>query len=232
MKYLVAVLLLLSAVATQAQDKPWSGSAALGLLATAGNSETTNANLGLGLNYDLDRWHHTFGAAAAGADSAGSTTAERYKANYKAKYDFTEFDYIFGLLAYEKDKFSGYDQQTTEAIGYGRRIINQDNQVLNLEAGAGFKQNDLRDNTSEDSAIVRIGGDYLWNFSETARFTQVLAIERGSENTYLESISAVKATLLDDLGLVFSYTIKNNSEVPAGSEKRDTFTAISLEYGF
>lgn len=234
MKHLIAVFLLLPAVAVQAQEEstPWTGSAALGLLATSGNSETTNANLSLGLNYDLDRWHHAFGAAAAGADTSGTTTAERYKANYKAKYDFTEFDYVFGLLAYEKDKFSGYDQQTTEAIGYGRRIINQDNQVLNLEAGAGFKQNDLRDNTSEDSAIVRIGGDYLWKFSDTARFTQVLAIERGSDNTYLESISAVKATLLDDLGLVFSYTIKNNSDVPVGSEKRDTFTAISLEYGF
>lgn len=233
MKNFFVMLILVSAVAqAQEESTPWSGSAALGILATSGNSDTMNANLDLGLNYDVDKWHHTFGAAAAGADSNSVTTAERYKVGYKAKYDFTEFDYVFGLLSYEKDKFSGYDQQTTEAIGYGRRIINEDKQVLNLEAGAGFKQNELRNNTSEDSAIVRLGGDYLWKFSETAQFTQVLAIERGSDNTYAESISAVKATLMENLGLVFSYTIKNNSEVPAGSEKSDTFTAISLEYGF
>ena len=220
------------ATAAEPPPKPWSGTAGLGVLATSGNSETTNAILDLGLNYDHDRWHHSGQLAAAGADSEGETTAERYRAGYKAKFDLSEYNYLFGLINYEKDKFSGYDQQTTEAIGYGRRIINQDNQVLNLEAGAGFKQNDLRDGTSEDSAIVRVGGDYLWKFSETAQFTQVLAVERGSENTYLESISAIKATLVNELGLVFSYTIKNNSEVPVGSEKTDTFTAISLEYGF
>ena len=156
-KFLAVVLLVPLLAHAQEEGKPWTGSAALGILATSGNSDTMNANLGLNLNYDVDRWHHAFGAIAAGADSNSVTTAERYKAGYKAKYDFTEFDYVFGLLSYEKDKFSGYDQQTTEAIGYGRRIINQDKQVLNLEAGAGFKQNELRDNTSEDGAIIRVG---------------------------------------------------------------------------
>jgi hypothetical protein len=31
---------------------------------------------------------------------------------------------------------------------------------------------------------------------------------------------------------VLSYVIKNNSDVPAGIEKTDRFTALSLEYGF
>ncbi len=229
---LITLTLFLLAHASQAADGPWSGKAALGLLATTGNSETTNVNLGVTLKHDADRWHHEFGVSASGADTDGTTTAERYKGRYKAKYDFSEFDYIFGLLSYEKDKFSGYDQQITEAIGYGRRILNNDIHVLNFEAGAGFKQNDLRDGTSEDSAVFRVGGDYLWNFSETAQFTQEVAVERSSENTYLESISAIKARLLEDLGLVLSYTVKSNSEVPVGSEKTDTFTAISLEYGF
>ncbi|MDH3645640.1 MAG: DUF481 domain-containing protein [Gammaproteobacteria bacterium] len=231
-KIIVLMLLVSTAVAAEDASKPWTGSAGLGILATSGNSETMNANLTLGLNYDVNRWHHSATALAAGADTSGVTTAERYSAGYKVKYDFTEFDYVFGLVAYEKDKFSGYDLQTTEAIGYGRRIINQDSQVLNLEVGAGFKQNDLRDGTSEDSGIVRLGGDYLWNFSPTAQFTQILVAERGSDNTYLESISAIKATLMQELALVLSYTIKNNSEVPVGSEKKDTFTAISLEYAF
>jgi putative salt-induced outer membrane protein len=57
-------------------------------------------------------------------------------------------------------------------------------------------------------------------------------LEVGDENRYTESISALKATLVGDLALVLSYTIKNNSEVLPGIEKTDTFTAISLEYGF
>jgi putative salt-induced outer membrane protein len=37
---------------------------------------------------------------------------------------------------------------------------------------------------------------------------------------------------METLNLVFSYTIKNNSDVPVGTEKTDTFTAINIEYPF
>ncbi|MBT8144420.1 MAG: DUF481 domain-containing protein [Gammaproteobacteria bacterium] len=241
---LFIALIAISSTAYAAEDggDRWSGKVAFGVLATTGNSETTNANLNVGAKYDRERWHHTAQLAASGANSVNvtdsgvgeerETTAERYKASYKAKFDFNENDYLFGLVNYEKDKFSGYDQQISEAIGYGRRVIDNDRHVLNLEAGAGFKQADLRDGGSENGAIVRLGTDYRWQISPTSEFTQDLAVERGSDNTYIESVSALKATLVGELGLVLSYTIKNNSDVPAGSEKTDTFTAIQLEYGF
>lgn len=219
-------------VAAEPPEQGWSGQAALGILATSGNSETTNANAYLELAYDLDRWHHLGRLAAAGADSEGETTAERYKAGYKAKFDISEHNYLFGLINYEKDKFSGYDRQISETIGYGRRVLDSDRHVLNLEAGAGFKQSDLRDGSSENGAILRLATDYLWRISDTAKFTQDIGIEQGSGNTYLESITALNATLIEQLGLVLSYTIKTNSDVPAGSEKTDTFTALSLEYAF
>ncbi len=63
-------------------------------------------------------------------------------------------------------------------------------------------------------------------------FTQKLLLEIGDQNRYTQSISALKATLVGDLALVLSYTIKHNSDVLPGIEKTDTFTAISLEYGF
>jgi putative salt-induced outer membrane protein len=79
---------------------------------------------------------------------------------------------------------------------------------------------------------VRAGLAYTWQFSETAQFAQVIAVESGSDNTYLESVSAVKASLAQHLALVASYTIRNNSSVPVGTEKTDRFTALSLEYIF
>jgi putative salt-induced outer membrane protein len=51
-------------------------------------------------------------------------------------------------------------------------------------------------------------------------------------NTYLESVSAVTARLVGQLALVASYTVKNNSDVPVGTENTDTFSAIALEYRF
>jgi putative salt-induced outer membrane protein len=68
--------------------------------------------------------------------------------------------------------------------------------------------------------------------SENSDFTQDLLVEAGDENTYLESKTAISATLVGNLALVASYTIRSNSDVPLGTEKTDTFTALSLEYAF
>lgn len=211
---------------------PWSGRAALGYLATSGNSDNANLNAAFSLGYDLERWHHSLDAAAIGATTNNLTTAEAYGLGYKAKYDFSEFNYVFGLIDWNKDKFSGYDQQITEAIGYGRRVINNDRHILNLEIGAGSKQSDLRDGTSLSEAVLRGGMDYALQISETAEFTQGFVVEAGDKNTYLESVSALRARILANIALVASYTIKQNSDVPIGSEKTDTFSALSLEYAF
>ena len=90
----------------------------------------------------------------------------------------------------------------------------------------------LNSGITENEAIFRGGAYYKWLFSETAEFRQDLTTEAGSSNTYLESVSAISAKLLGNLALVASYTIKNNSDVPALTEKTDTYTALSLEYLF
>jgi putative salt-induced outer membrane protein len=104
--------------------------------------------------------------------------------------------------------------------------------MLNAEIGAGARQSERADGVDENDFILNGGLQYKWTFSETANFTQDLVIEYGKNNTYLESVSAVTARLVGQLALVASYTIKNNSDVPVGSEKTDTFSAIALEYAF
>jgi len=228
---LVGSVLCVPAIA-QEDEGPWSGKAALGYLATSGNSDNANLNAAFSLGYDLERWHHSLDATAIGATTNNLTTAEAYSLGYKAQYDFSEFNYVFGLVDWNKDKFSGYDQQISEAIGYGRRVINNERHVLNLEIGAGAKQSDLRDGMSQNETIIRGGLDYAWQLSETAEFTQDFVVEVGDHNTYLESVTALRARIMGDIALVASYTVKQNSDVPVGSEKTDTFTALSLEYAF
>ena len=228
----VAALCFTNLASAEEEAGPWSGNAGLGYLATSGNSDNTSVNGLFQLSYDLASWHHTFDAQAIGNVSNEVTTAEAYQAGFKSKYDFTEHDYIFGLVDWNKDRFSGYVMQTSEAVGYGRRLMNTDTQVLNVELGIGAKQADLFDGTSQSGAIGRAATDYLWKFSETAAFTQLLAVESGSGNTYIESISAITAKLMESLALSVSYTVKNNSDVPIGREKTDTFTALSLTYDF
>jgi putative salt-induced outer membrane protein len=236
MRFILLMIGLFSASASSvvwsADEGPWSGSAALGYLATSGNADNTSANGNFKLGYDSGSWHHGLEARAVGSSTDNATTAEAYGINAQSKYDLSEFNYVFGLLDWKKDRFSGYDQQTSEQVGYGRRILNTERHVWNAEIGAGARQSDLRDGTSQDETTVRVATDYVWNFSETGEFGQALIVESGSVNTFFESVSAIKATLVGNVALVASYTIRHNSSVPAGSEKQDTFTALSLEYSF
>ena len=229
---LTGVVLLASGAELGAQEGPWSGSVALGYLATSGNSDSTSGNGNFKLGYDSGSWHHSLEVGALGASTDETTTAEAYSLAVKSKYDFSEFNYVFGLVDWNKDRFSGYDQQTSEIVGYGRRLLNTERHVWNAEIGAGARQSDLRDATTQNEATIRGATDYTWNFSETGTFVQTFVVESGSDNTYMESVSEVKARLVGTIALVASYTLKRNSSVPVGSDKQDTFTAISLEYAF
>lgn len=216
-----------------APPDPFKGSAALGYLSTSGNTDTTNGNASFKVTWDLPGlWKHDWNALAINARTAGVTTAEAYSAGYKGQRDISATSYLFASGDWRQDRFSGYEKQVSEAMGYGRRLIDTERHTLALEGGAGAKQSDLIDGTELDETIVRGGFDYLLRLTENSEFNQRILIEQGDENRYTESTSALKARIVGNLAIVLSFVIKNNSDVPAGIQETDRFTAIALEYGF
>jgi putative salt-induced outer membrane protein len=211
---------------------PWTGKAAIGFLATSGNTQSTSLNSAFTIVYSVSRWAHSLEASALKASEEDDTTAEAYRLGWKSEYNLSQHNFLFARVNWRKDRFSGYDQQLSESLGYGRRLIDTGVHSLNVEIGAGARQADLTDGTMEDEFIVRSGLHYQWKFTETAHFIQDLTVESGAENTYGESVSAFKTSLVGALALVASYTIKNNSDVPIDTEKTDTFAALSFEYPF
>ena len=203
-----------------------------GYLATTGNTETSSLNTSFESKYVAGDWHHEATASAINASEIKITTAEAYETGWKSGWDFSDRDYLFGRLNWRKDRFGGFDTQFSQTVGYGRRLIDTDEHKLNAEVGAGARQSEAQDGTKENETIGTAGLYYDWLFSETAEFSQDLKVEAGAENTYFESVTALKARLVGDLALVASYTVKHNTDVPALTEKTDTYTALSLEYAF
>ena len=218
--------------AAAAPESPWSGMASLGYLSTSGNTDTTTYKTAFEVVYEKNKWKHTLDGGANGTEDTGESTAESYQAAWKTDYNFTERNYVFGLINWNKDRFSGVVEQLSETVGYGRRVIESPSHILNLEIGAGNRDADLSDGTSESGAIVRGGLAYTWIFSETSGFDQDINIESGSDNTYIESVSALRARLFGDFAIVLSYTVRQNSDVPVGNVKTDKLSAVSIEYAF
>jgi putative salt-induced outer membrane protein len=222
----------ISAAEEEPPASPWEGKATLGYLATSGNTDNSNLNTGFEIAYTIGDWQHLFDASAIYATEDSNTTAEAYAVGWKTERRLSEVNFLFGRLNWRKDRFSSYDTQFSQTLGYGRRIIDGEKHSLNGEIGAGARQSDLADGRNENETILSGGLYYKWALSETAEFRQDLLVEAGSENTYFESVTALSARLVGNLALVASYKIKNNSKVLAGTEKTDTFTALSLEYAF
>jgi putative salt-induced outer membrane protein len=227
---LIAVLILAAQVA-HAQD-PIEGKVSLGYISTSGNTDSSTLNAAFNLKWTQELWSHEFDLSAIKADNAGATTAEAYTAGYVARRDIGERSYLFGALNWERDKFSAYDHQVSETVGYGRHLIMSERHVLDAEIGAGLRQAELRTGVKEDEGIVRGALDYKWTLSETTSFSQGLLIESGSSNTRTESLSELRANIIGDIALVLSYRLRHNSDVLPGTSKTDRFTAISLEYAF
>jgi putative salt-induced outer membrane protein len=231
--FLIASLTIAAPLfAAEDEDDPLEGNVKFGYLATTGNTETSSLNTSFEARYVADHWHHEAMASAINASEDKVTTAEAYETGWKSGWDFTDRDYLFGRLNWRKDRFGGFDTQFSQTIGYGRHIIDTDVHTLDGEVGFGARQSEDQLGATQNETIATGALRYKWQFSDTSDFSQTVRFEVGSDNTFSESVTAITARLIGALNLVASYTIRNNSDVPIGTEKTDTRTAVSLEYAF
>jgi putative salt-induced outer membrane protein len=241
-------VLLVTAVAGPAlADEPpqtWSGDVSAGLVTTSGNSQTATSNAKGELVYNSERWRNTLNGAALQTQQTSQltgqqeVTAERYTAGNKTDLNFTERDYAFLALEYEKDLKGATRERTSETVGYGRKVLTGPDHILELEIGGGVRQTETQATPTapvadrDDDAIGRGRLLYKWNFSENSNFSETAKVESGDTNTFSESVTEAKLSLLGKLYALASYTVRNNSKVPAGTEKTDTITSISLGWTF
>ncbi|VAW85803.1 hypothetical protein MNBD_GAMMA16-2122 [hydrothermal vent metagenome] len=227
-----AALFLLAGNTAYVNASNWSGEAELGLVVTTGNTETQSVNAKTKVINERASWRHTFVATALSTADEIRTTSEKYFLSGQSDYKFSEFDYFFGIVSYEDDRFSGYEYQVSEVLGYGRRVIHEPSLTLDLEGGPGARQSKIIDGDSDNELIVRLGANLEWKISDSASFSEKLSTEIGEDTTITKSITALKAQIVGSLAMKVSLTIKHTSEVPANSKKTDSETALTLVYSF
>lgn len=220
------------ASALEFRGTEWKGAGEIGYVATTGNTDTSNLTARLGVTNERDHWRHNLALEALNTQDDGDTTAERYLATWQSDYRFSENEYLFGRVAYEDDKFSGYEYRITETVGYGRRVLDRRNMTLDLEAGPGARQSKLEDGNTENEFVARLAAHYAWQISEHAKFTEDLSSDIGEDATITKSVTGLKAKINGNLAMKVTFTVENTSDVPDGVDKTDTETAVTLVYGF
>jgi len=247
---LLLLLALAAPAASLAQDAPppppppWQGEVSAGFVMTTGNSETTTANAKAQVIYQSTDWRNTFDAALLKAEQTSKltgvqeVTAERYLVTDKLDYNLTPRDYVFLSLEFEKDLAGPIRERLSETAGYGRKILTGPDHLLEAELGAGLRQTETQITPTapvavkEDDVIARARAAYKWVFRPESHFGETIKAESGDSNTFIESITELRVSLYRKLYAQATYTVRQNTKVPAGTEKTDTITALSIGFSF
>jgi putative salt-induced outer membrane protein len=231
--------LMIASVSVNAEEEkpPLTASAEFGFIRTTGNTENQTTTLKGDIVYEVEKWRHTghvegYGQEAKDDQGDSVVSAERYAASGKSDYKFTEHDYVYGLVELQKDRFSGFDYDHIVSVGYGRKVIKQENMELDLEIGPGERFYRVENSTADEEAILRLAANYWWQITDTSKFIQDISTDIGEEITSTESVTSIQANINSTLALKFTYTIRHKSKVPDDKEKKDTEVAMTLVYTY
>ena len=232
------LMTLLSAHAALADEAPkWEGDVEFGYYQTDGNSNETSLLAKGTASRQHGLWTNVVKANAQNSEVEGVRSEEQYFFSDRLSYDISDFNYSFGYVSADKDRFSGYVYQATIAAGYGRRLLKNDSVVWDAEIGPGFRISEFDTGSAEgdgktEEAILRLSTDLKAKVSETATFEQSLSVESGDKNTVSKSVTALKTKIIGGFGLKISYTMEYNEVVPTSNVHMDRQTAVTLVYSF
>lgn len=226
----------------------WSATGELGFAMTRGNRDSENLNTRLQLVQEDRRSRHQLTLTALRAktdvtviDDAGNsqtvyqTSANRYQIGGSTSIKVDETHNWFGAARYERDDYALNDYQGTFSFGYGHHFFNDDDTLLLVEIGPGYRRARLRETQEVNSDyIVRGLVDFRRNLTENTRLTNTLLVESGSDNTFAQNDLGLTVSMSEALALKAGLQFRHNSDVDesAGIKRTDTLSTINLVYTF
>jgi putative salt-induced outer membrane protein len=230
-----ALLLCLSALSLPVfaqEENTISTEIEFGAIVTSGNSDDQNVKFKGTVDWNRGDWIYGFSSDGFRSSKNNRLNAQRLYHVGRAGHNINEFSFINARVSYEDDRFSGFDSQSDFSVNYGRNMLRSSSSMtLAMNVGLGMRRSVQMDKSSNE-AIGRVEGNYVWNLSPTAFFTQDFSLDSGSDSSIYRSESGIQSQIMDNLSLRFSIKIKHQTQVPVGREKTDTETAATLVLSF
>ncbi|MES0372183.1 MAG: DUF481 domain-containing protein [Mariprofundaceae bacterium] len=206
----------------------WKSDLELGFVQTGGNTQVRTLNTKAKLVGDGETLRTTLEGSALSTTDRNATTAEKYSASIQEDWKFSEYDYLFGRVGFETDRFGGFTRRISETVGYGRELVKSDELHWKAEIGAGARQTELIPAENRNEVIGRSSTTIKWKISDGATLTQDLNTEGGREGFVSHSVTALRHKLNSSLSSKISFSVQHTSKVPVGTKNTNTETAITL----
>lgn len=225
----------------------FSGNGQAGYVMSRGNSDTDAANAKIDLFWLTPQWKHAFTLEGLYGKSAEVTSAERWDLRLQSDYTINTQWFAFGALAYQDDRFSGFQYQTSASGGLGYKFFDSSTTQLSAQLGVGYRllrpETLIKDPESgaitnriplerDSEAVGTAGIDFTHQFNASTKLSDKMIAESGSSNISIKNDLALEVKMSKKLALAVGYSVLHNTK-PADNVKRtDTITTLNVVYAF
>jgi len=252
-KYTLTALCLLPLVSYSVaakdteQQSEYTASAELGFLYKTGNTKSADIKAGFNVKHEKEKWRsvvafNILAKKLEKEDGSGNdefvTTDNKWDIVGQTNYTIGEEgkNYLYANLAYEQDKFSGFESQSSFSAGWGRQWHKTETSSFFADIGPGIKYDVVRaTDKSNTSLIIQAQALYTNKLNEHVEFKQHFVAKQATEsgeNSVYKSETSITAQLIDSLQLKFALRIDYDTEVAPEFEKTNTETSMTLIYNF
>lgn len=245
------------AIAEEVKEPALTMSAELGFLFKTGNTKSGDIKAGFDLKHEQGQWLSAFQINALAKkleeeNDAGEkefvSTDNKWDLAAQTNYSLAKEgkNYLYGSLAYQQDKFSGFVSQSSLSAGWGRNWYKTKTSSFFADIGPGVTRDVTRaiqatDNTpyigeeTDTHMIVQAQALYKSKINDYVEFKQYLiakqSVESGKNSIY-KSETSLTTKLIDSLQFRFALRVEYDTEVAEQYENTNTETSVTLVYSF
>ena len=215
------ILFCALALVAHAQDAkkppPLEFSGDLGFVSVTGNTSVSTFSMNEKFIRRIEKWEfkQDFGSVYGKTDGAESSNLLR--AGVRADYSLAEHWALYALTAYDRNKFAGIKGRFAEGLGGVAKLIANDVNQLNVEAGYQLTQQRNLTGPDDNFSALRVASSWKHVFTKTSYFSEAVEYLPNLEDHddyRINSESAVVAPLSTHIGMKFSYVVRFANDPP------------------
>jgi putative salt-induced outer membrane protein YdiY len=211
----------------------WTISLGGGMALTGGNTDTSSYNLAADIVYDPKQKNlFRFESLYLRASEDDVATVDRTLAVARDEYALGSRAFVFGQLAYQRDKFKRVDYLIAPTAGVGLKLADKPTLSASVDGGLGGAFEKLTGQDGTSNFALNASQRVEWRPRPTATlFERVAGLWKAEDfgDAYYHIELGVQTSLVGklDLKLTFTDDYKTKPALP-GLEKSDTSFIVSL----
>jgi putative salt-induced outer membrane protein len=221
---MIRTIVLLScalAAVAHAQDAkkppPVEFSGDLGLVSVTGNTSVSTFSANEKFVWRIERWEfkQDFGSVYGKTD--GTESSNLVRAGVRTDYALAQHWALYALGAYDRNKFAGIRSRFAEGVGVVAKLIADDVNQLNVEAGYQLTQQRNLIGPDDNFSAARVASSWKHAFTKTSYFSEAVEYLPNLENHddyRINNETAVVAPLSAHIGIKLSYIVRFANDPP------------------